>query len=175
MILEPVVMATDFLMDPVNGVNAQLRRITLLADDDRPAAIDFIGDEFRDDCVARAQTPPSTPALYVMRDGPVVLQGDVQTVYRYGDGPVGLAVRLFTIDPTTTEAARAVEYYLRAIVRSLAVWLTNEQEAARDLNDIQVLGCDRVVWSPMKESIGSAMVTGAVALSLNVRDVNPLS
>lgn len=172
MIVHVLTMLTDWLQADVNARLESVPRLTLGGDtpDPTPAPLAFIADEFRDDRVAEAKAPPRTPALYVTRNGALSLAGEAMTDSVDSDAPLSVAVRLLHDAPNTAAGARAVEYYLRAVINSARAWCANENAAARALDGVLVQQCRRALWTPWSEDVGECRVTGVVVLELDVRD-----
>lgn len=173
MIIEAVTILTDALADPTIGVNAQLAGIPLLAGDATPAPVTFIGDEFRDDRVLMGDSPPDLPAIYVTRDGPLILTGEVATNYRDTAAPVSVAIRIFTTHHKDARDNRFNEYYGRAVMRSLKLLMGNAHEADRTSGDIYVISIEQMLWTPLREEVSGCIITGGVAVTLNLRDEAP--
>lgn len=178
MILETIRMTSDWLKDATHGVNAELDALQAGVDMDAtdPAmlAVAVIRNPTEDADAAAWQAPIELPAIDVREDGPVAADGEVATVYRDA-ASVALAIRYFATAAEEDVAVQQTMTALRAIVRSLAKFLqdTPEAEAARSRNGILILGCTTLTFGRWHEGVGDAKVTGAVGITLQVRDTLP--
>jgi hypothetical protein len=171
--LEVLRLVTDRLRDPVLGVNAKLEAIPRdLPSDYDPPAVAFIGDETRDEVVAEFKEPPALPAIYVMEDGPVAVQGETPDG-RHADtlegAGVAVAIRYLDRNANTVELVQARNYVLRAIVRSVRS-LLGEDGVTR--NGIQMIAAERFDYGKWRESVGEAAVRAAVTVLFMVRDTD---
>ncbi len=173
MILEPIRMVTDWLADEDNGVNTHLLTIDVDADDQAPTPVRLVADETRDDWVARKDTPVTHPALVITMDAPFTMARKVATgQYREADDVV-VAIRYIRSDHETAAAIRDTLYTLRAVVSSIEVLMGNDNLPARTRNQVCITDLTSISQLLVFEAVGNSAVTGAVLLSLEVRDLDP--
>lgn len=173
-VLEAVTMVADALGDDTIGVNAQLASVPRITGDTTvPADVAYIGDEFRDDRVNLRKPPPSVPAIYVVRDGPLVLKGEVATTYRDAKVPYPISIRIFTKHVNGAEDTRYNEYYGHAVMRCICDFLDNDSHAFRNRNSVHLIAADEMLWTPWREEVGQTIITGVVGLTLFMRDNAP--
>jgi hypothetical protein len=165
MIIEVLRSLADWLNDPTNGLVAMLGTIALESGDTAPD-VGTIADETRNALVAQERLP-SFPGVAVNLKRVAFLDGEVATITR--DGKVDVLVRVGRSNQDTENAARDTSYILRAAVKSLRLFFGD----SRERNDIQIYSCNEFsmtsLWAPMDDAI----VTGAVAMQVQIRDVSP--
>lgn len=170
-------LLTEWLKGSTGGVLTKLKAMTSATvldkdGDARPLSVGFIGNESEDEEVAQGYDPPSLPAIYVTEDGPMAMAGEVTTTYRDtlpGQG-MPVAIRVVQEDFDTVAAVQARGYLLRAIMQSLEDWLANGNEASRTRSGVQVMWADTFTMGPWEEELGSARVTAAIVVNLQLRD-----
>lgn len=170
MILEMERMITDWLDDATYGVNAQIDTLDLDAGDSDPPDIKIIEDITRSARVALRQDPSNYPAIYVMADGGFEMEGEVMT----NAGPrrslnLPVAIRYLVQKADLDKGHRDTRYTLRAIVKSLKA-LTEADQTTRTRNSICLERIESVTHELVFEEVGESVVTGAVVVTLFVRD-----
>lgn len=180
--LETVRAVTDWLKDPVNGVNALLPGIPRDAGDDLPPLLAEADDELaavydvtRHEWVRKRQNPPAQPCLYVTTERSFDLHGE-EMVGTYVDTstPCVVIIRYLAAKSNTEVGTTDGEYTIRAIRQSIRRLMRQDNDApARTRNGICILDWVRCTYYPVTETIGEHQVSGAVALHFTVRDTNP--
>jgi len=168
MTLEFVRSVTDALLSSEYGVNRKVNRLNVDPGDPWPPEVQYIGDTTRHDPAADWDTPPKLPALYVAPSAPGSFQGEVPTVFR--DGEAEVAIWYVSKDPSPADSVRDTLYTLRAVVQTLAEWLSNDHAADRQRNNVQVIQAVSLNWGLTFEPIGDRGATGAVTLRVSLRD-----
>lgn len=175
MIIEIERLIADWLghedVSKTDGVNDYLPGIPRDAGDSQPTVLAAVYDETRDDCVASRNDPPNTPCLYLVQDSPMTLAGEVETQVRDSDDAV-LAIRYLTTSYDTAQGIQDTSYTLRAVVKSLRA-LTQASSAERTRNSVCLLAIHDIVFVPITEAVGDSHVTGALVVTLEVRDAAP--
>lgn len=173
MILETVVLHTDWLKSDVSGVNQLLPEIPRYGSHREPPQIKVVGD-VRDAWVIKQETPPALPALMVFPDELFRADGSVFTQNRDADD-VRIAVRYVTGVRDLSVGVLDTMYTLRAVVQSLRQFNLNATLAAgdRELNNIVLRYMTNIYWGLIVEDLGDAVVSGAVVAAWTVRDEAP--
>lgn len=132
-----------------------------------------IFDSTRHQVVAAGQAPPVYPALYVMSQGPILLQGEPVPAgqIRYAAAPVKIAIRYLTANTDVAAARRDGCYTLRAVARSLRQFSKTQLPLVR--NGIELILGASMEFYPVAGTIGNGRVAGAVLVGYEIRDVNP--
>lgn len=156
------------------GVNDFLEGIPRLGGHEAPPPVEYFADPFRDDRAASFGAPPRFPALYVLPDGPVVAEGELGPMVRKSDS-VGVAIRYIVRDAKKARAAVDAAYTLRAIGRSLAYYLDDDEagRAGRSRSGILVVTCNTYTYGSWREAVGEAQAIAVFGLDLAVRDTAP--
>lgn len=189
--LEIVRAVADWLIDKGGagfGVNAYIPTVPIDTGDNRPDTIaGFSSSDFpnttigvfdpRHPWVAEGKEPPVYPALYVMAQGRLLLEGapnpSGQIRRTLGSG-AEITIRYVTQNTDKAAAMQAGEYTLRAVVRSLRQLDSNDNQAARTRNGIYMeLSMDPIEYWPVQGSVGNARVAGAILVRYLARDGMP--
>ncbi len=172
--LEVTRMLTDWLKDPDDGVNAKLLTLPLDGGDDPVIPVNDILDITRDDVVANRSDPVNDQAIYVMPDASYESEGEVgmnQPNIRRTDGGLSIAIRYLTKVANTARGQRDTRYVIRAILASMAAFSLSEADHIR--NQICIERFTSMGHLLVHEAVGAAVVTGAVIVTVDARDINP--
>lgn len=177
--LEIIRIVTDRLKHPTLGVNAMLAKLSKdLPTDVKPRPVHWIGDDTRDEIVASRQDPPGLPALYVMEDGPLSMEGETPTGSHRDtlqNAGVAIAVRYLEADADSFKANQARHQTIRAALQSLTTLLDETpDEDVLVRNGIQWISLERVDAGRWQEKVGSARVGGAIGLLVSARETNTI-
>ena len=175
---EPVRIIADWLgrasLGRTDGLNYHLALVDIDATDTVPADIKWIGDETRDDRVAQGEDPPKTPAVYVTSDGPFVIDGEIVPNQDVRDlNEVRIAVRYLLPSNHGANAVRDAYYSVRAIMKSIAQLMLNDNVDDRTRNQFVLQEITSTVGGAVREGIGDFMVTSAVVFTFRARDLDP--
>lgn len=174
MILETARMVSEWLADPLGGVNALLASTPRDPGDAEPADLATVTDETNDSDVARGDLPANLPAVAVSIDSIQDLDGQVMTIT--ADGHVKVRIRVAVENPTTADAVRDLSYYLRTVQRSFRRFMAlDANDPARTRNGIYLESCLSmqlaIVWT--KDQVGGSTVAGYLFPILQLRDLAP--
>lgn len=169
MINEVCRVVTDWLNDPVNGVNALLPTIPLDAGDVMPDLLVSIVDATRDGNAARGRLPEKLPGIAVV---PLPVENlDPHITVANTEGDVQIAIRLGMTEAQTQLGVNATSYYLRAMLRSLRRLNGNFDHTVLTRNLIYLEGASNVRMVQLFEPVGDSVITGAVLITYHIRDM----
>lgn len=183
--LELLRMLTKALKDQNIGVNHFIPIVPRDADDEAPPLLPEVAErgiavfnDTEDDFVAGHKDPPVSPAIYVLGEGPLEVQGEPTPDGQIRDtqSPAIITIRYVTDEPNLAKAIRDGEYTLRAVMRSLRELMKNQYAATlRTRGSICLIGAFEgpSIYFPVMDSVGKCTVTGAIGLNLTVRDAAP--
>lgn len=161
---------------PAWGVNALLPNVPRdPLDAAAPAPIALVADPYRNDNANDFTARPSKlPALYVLPDGPVAMEGAVNVVDRKARS-VSVGVRVIVENPNAAKSERYADYVTRAVCRSIAAFLAEDAtaDAARTRESVRIVAANTIVAGPWRESVGEAMAVAVIAVDFQCRDRAP--
>jgi len=170
MIVETLRLATAWLQDATDGVNAQLDAMPRDGSDPQPADVAVFADEVTHEDAALGRAPETVPALVVTVESAGMINDEV--VHEVGDGEVVLNVRLFVSDVDAKDAKRDASYYLRALSWTMRKWVAEDPGAAtRTRNSVQIVAIGRMEFNALYETVQDRIVAGGARVALTVRDV----
>lgn len=157
------------------GINAQLDRLTIDAlldgGDTQPDPVVFIGDQTRDDVVARNAMPVSYPALFIHPVYPADADGEVRSAPVRDARGVGVAIRVFLKKADTPQGVQAALYMTRAIVRSIRELARESNFTARTRNSICLKTVTKITVGPSHDNDGTTGCFGVVIAEWECRDL----
>jgi hypothetical protein len=166
---------------PVDSGDDLPPQIAPYADPKYPASTIAVFDDTRHLFVINREEPPVWPAIYVMSQGKISMQGMAwpngfirQTMLGTG---VELAIRYITNQGDWLLAKQQGEYTLRAVVRSLQILALDAPagDAARLRNGIRLVLIENSLdYYPVIEAVGNGWAAGGVVSRWMVRDQNAL-
>lgn len=169
MINEVCRVVSDWLNDPVQGVNVLLPLTPLDAGDTMPPLLLSILDP-RDGDVARGRLPKNLPGIAVV---PIVADGLAPHItIADAEGDVHLAIRVGMTSAQTDEGYTDTSYYLRTIMRSLRRLNGNFDRTKLVRNGVYLEGASDVHMAQLFTPVGDSIITGAVLITYHVRELN---
>lgn len=170
---------TDFLNDPIAGVNAQLDIMATEdlfdAGDTQPADIDTIVDETRDIQVARRSPPleasgDDKPSLsvFILEAVPFT---PPEVAQNQRDATIQIAIRYYIREPETDAAFRDAYYYSRAVAKTIKVF--NRNDPARTRNNVVIRQMDDMRFEPLFQELPDIGLNWYYLLTYKVRDQRP--
>ena len=173
----------DWLKDATYGINQYIPTVPRDGGDPQPPLIATwdttdlaIFNETEHLWVAERKDPPAYPAIFIMLEGPVEVEGEATPdgQIRTTTSPLTIVARYITANSDTVMAMREAEYTLRALVRSIRELMKNENRASRVRNSIGLeASLNPLVYFPVVETIGQCRVSGAVGMNIEARDAAP--
>ena len=183
--LELLRMAADWLKNPTYGINAKIPGVERDAGDAVPpniaawtpgdggAATIAVFDQADHEWVLEKEAPPAVPAIYVVCELPIEMDGEVMTIQRRTSRDVPVMLFYITDNSDKARALRDGEYTLRAAARSWRELMKNANYAARTRNNICLEVAKKVTYVPVSEKVGSYRAAGALVIDCQVKDANP--
>lgn len=159
----------DWMADPDLGPNAFLPAVAVDPLDETltlaPIAVVF--DPFRNDEACALLTEPGRyPALYVLPDGPLEFEGEVNQDQL---DAATLAFRMWLLleENLTPRGNRIASYYLTAINRALSAFCaeTVAARAARERESCQLITCTSRTYAITYDDVGSSKRLGVALLA----------
>ena len=177
MILEPSRQLRIALEHAEYGVNKKLVTLEQYEEDAAPRKIVSIVDWTKDD-LALVGVAGAYPALLVSRPEALSAKGEETTGIRDTAAGMRLSITLLTDATSAKTAAGSVEASLivRAILQTLATWLSNDRASDRVANNVQIreaTGIDWFIDPVIDEEYPSMALAGAVFVDVMVRDLTP--
>jgi hypothetical protein len=171
---ETLRIVADWLDSSSYAVNTLLASVPLDGTDDTPANVTVL-NAADDPHAALDQVPTDTadlPALVVTLYTSPLEQVVPASQPWPPDAQVDVLIRYANRNATTTAGVRDESYTLRVIWRSLAkLMTTTEGVTARTRNSVQLYGLVSMRALTLDRPYQDAIMTGAVILSLRVRDL----
>lgn len=169
MFVDPVRMVADWLDDPTNGVNAMLAALDLDGSDPAPANVTLF-DSTTSMEVAFGRLPATRPcvavSLYnVQSIDPRPVQGDAR------DYKPSILIRFGDTEDQTEVGLRNRDYTLRAILQSLDRFHRDENVAARQRNQIQLLAAEDTQMLAAFSPIENGELTACFLVRYWARDI----
>lgn len=181
--LEIVRIVADWLRDPVNGVNALLPGIPLVADDAAtPPPPVLIEDETRqpDPATRRVnqdeadqEAPYDKPILSVLVSDPGQSDDDQPSSGADRDARATLLVWYLTPEKDEATAMRHASYTLRAALQSLRR-LHQVDPANRTLNHVTLWYCTGIQTVRVKAEREDSIATSGLMARYVIRDTQPI-
>lgn len=176
MIIEAVRIVADWLAHSTEGVNAIRASVPRDTGVSTPPAVTVL-DSTRDGRVARggvpALEPSEFPALLVSPSDEPIEQQAIGSKPFAPDGRMAVLVRVASNKVDTAEAERDTSQLCRAIQAALPRLVTTAAgEAARTRAAVQLISIESLATRPLYEANEDAVVTGAIAVTLRVRDTH---
>jgi hypothetical protein len=140
-----------------------------------PKAVALIADPYRTDKVRDFTVQPSKlPAIYVVPDGPVTMDGVAGPVDRKARA-VAVACRVIVQNPDAAASQRYADYVQRAIEQSLDAFLEDSDEghAARSREGMLICEANAIVAGPWQEAVGDATAVAVTAVDFQCREQRP--
>jgi len=165
----------DWLQDATNGVNAKLAYLEaqgLLDGDDTPPDVQFVGNAYDDEQVAKAEKPPKRPALYIGHDLPASFSGRDQKPGQI-EGAVPVAIRYVTIHGDLVQGRRDAAHTLRALRMSVDELFRNAQRPKRERAGLYLEAYEEILMGEILETVGNAQVTGGMVIRCRTIDQRP--
>lgn len=169
MFVDPVRMVADWLASPTSGVNAMLAALDLDGADPVPPTV-TVYDATNNLEVAFGRIPATRPcvtvSMYRVSDiDPRPVQGDAR------DFKPELLVRFGDTDDQTEIGVRNRSYTLRAILQSLDRFHRDENVAARQRNQVQLIAADAIQLLAAYTPIESGELTACYLVRYWARDL----
>lgn len=170
MLNECLRLASNWLQDGTNGLNAHLANVPREAGDPLPASITLFATEHQNEDAALVRLPTTTPAVVLTVESATAVRD--ATAHDVGDGSVTVAIRVSTSDVDALDAKRNGSYYLRALLWSLRRWITQDVNgAARKRNSLAITEIQSVEINSLFERVNDVTVIAGARVTLVVRDV----
>jgi hypothetical protein len=133
-----------------------------------------LGNPYDDKFVAEWSDPPRFPALYVVPDGPTIVEPEVATHNRDGES-VPVAVRYIVKNSNATLSNRQAAYTLLAIDKSMKLFLAESPEgrAARERYGFCIRQRLQSTYGRWNEAVGSSVAIAVFAMDFEVRNNRP--
>lgn len=175
MLLEPVRIVADWLVDASYGVDALATVMEVDAGDSQPGAV-VVGDETRSGRVARGELPKPTSSasnLIAVTSGGsgVRFDGGVLTTIR--DGQMPILIKIGTPNVASDEGTRDGLYLARAVFQSLKILAQSDHSDDRTRNNIHIKDASDLSITGVFQAIEDSTVTCVVQVTYNVRDLTP--
>lgn len=175
-VLASMRICSDWLQDGTNGVNAKIDAITLDGSDTVPPDVVTIIEASSSDALAASELPQEStdyPVLGVTQHNPFTGRGEIPGA-ALKDFTGEIAIWYLTKGATRKAALEDYFYTMDAVMASLTELAKDENQASRTRESVTgILTMDEFSLLPAFTVIDDVVVSGGVAVSMTVRDLEP--
>ncbi len=157
MYYEAPVMIANALKHSVIGVNAMIESLNLESGVQGPPMVRDIVNETEHPEVANRLDPQNTPALYVMVDAPLLMDGGDPMQLKQNIQDLPVSIRYVTREVDSVRVRVEAMYTIRAVVKTLTRLNRNEYLALRQRNQITLEAIKDIAVLEIQEDVGDAV------------------